>query len=415
MRKENHIHPPAGGAAAAAVAAAVEPTTPRLRAVPARAGVTSLPRPGDSIAGLRPGETGAADAYLSQLRESGRRSMRSRLDRAASLLLAGSDASSFPWSTLRYDDVVHVRARLSMQEASASTINMTLVALRQVARAARQLKQMTADEEAGVRDVKNVRAERLPRGRMLSEAERDLLVSACACDRTARGRRDSALVALALGAGLRREELATFPLDGFDAGGREVRLVGKGGREARLPLKESHVRAIVEWLRVRGRRPGPLLSPFDLEGRVVAGESISHQAVYRAVLRRARAAGIERCTPHDLRRTYISELLDVTDGETARGLARHKSFDTTGKYSRRGERAGREAVERLHDPYAGPTPRRTRRRAHHRRRGRRPRPANLMRKSKPELIDLAKAHGAEFTPAMTKQELADAIRSAVEG
>jgi site-specific recombinase XerC len=341
--------------------------------------------------------------------------MRSRLDRAAGFLLAGTDSSSFPWSTLRYDDVVYVRARLSMEKLSPSTVNMTLVALRQVAHAARQLGQMTADEEAGVRDVKNVRAEQLPKGRMLSEAERDLLVSTCAKDRTARGRRDSALLALALGAGLRREELATLPLKGFDVDAREVRLVGKGGREASLPLKESYVRAILEWLCIRGRRPGPVLSPFDLEGRVLAGDSISHQAVYRAVLRRARAAGIERCTPHDLRRTYISELLDVTDGETAKGLARHKSFDTTGKYSRRGDRAKREAVERLHDPYVKPLTRRSRRRPHRRRRGRSPRPANLLRKSKPELLDLAKAHEADFTPTMTKEELVDAIRASVEG
>jgi site-specific recombinase XerC len=339
--------------------------------------------------------------------------MRQRLDRAAGLLLPGSDCLTFPWGEVRYEHVAYLRSRLLFDGASPSTLNMVLCGVRQVARCARRRHQMSADELADLLDVEGVRLERLPRGRMLSEEECDRLVGVCAADRTARGRRDACLLALALGAGLRREEIARLPVKAFDPEASAVRLIGKGGREARLPLTEGYARAVAEWLRVRGRRAGPMLSPFDLEGRVQAGEEISHQAVYRAVLRRARAAGIERCTPHDLRRTYISNLLDATDGETARELARHASFDTTGRYSRRGERAKREAVERLHDPFITPITRRTRRKLGRRRKARRARPVNLMRKNKTELLSLAAAHEAEFDAEMSKEELVAAINEAV--
>src|SRR5205809_56774 len=104
MRKVNHIHP--GGATAA--------PGPRLRAV-APATALRPPPAGESSARLRPGAEGnAADDYLSRLQPNGRRSMRSRLDRAARMLLAGSDASTFPWDTLRYEDVSYVCSRLTL-------------------------------------------------------------------------------------------------------------------------------------------------------------------------------------------------------------------------------------------------------------------------------------------------------------
>lgn len=46
-----------------------------------------------------------------------------------------------------------------------------------------------------------------------------------------RGARDAAVVALAYDAGLRREEIANLSLDGFDATGGTVRVLGKGDEE----------------------------------------------------------------------------------------------------------------------------------------------------------------------------------------
>ena len=76
-------------------------------------------------------------------------------------------------------------------------------------------------------------------------------------------------------------------------------------------------------------------------------------AVLKALARRARAAGIgARFSPHDLRRTFISELLDTgADLATVRALAGHARVETTAGYDRRGEQAKRRAAEMLHFPY----------------------------------------------------------------
>ena len=74
---------------------------------------------------------------------------------------------------------------------------------------------------------------------------------------------------------------------------------------------------------------------------------------HRICARRAEEAGVPPFTPHDMRRTYISTLLDRgVDISTVSKLVGHASGPAiTAKYDRRDERAKHAAAETIAVPY----------------------------------------------------------------
>jgi len=75
--------------------------------------------------------------------------------------------------------------------------------------------------------------------------------------------------------------------------------------------------------------------------------------VYAILAKRATAAGVGDLSPHDLRRTYVGDLLDRgADIATVQKLAGHADVSTTARYDRRAAPPRRAAADLLHVPYA---------------------------------------------------------------
>ena len=338
MRKRIHITniPEPGGGAK---------LSPRLALVP-RAGAQTGAHPRAEIATLFPtaGDPSPAALYLAGLQPSGRRSMRSRLSLAVRLMA--------PHRRLSFESVTIVLFRLREAGAAPATVNAVLSALKGVARCAWHTGLMTVEEYQRVDDVRGVRGSRLPRGRALTGEEISSLLRACERAPGPAGGRDACLVALLAGAGLRRAEAVSLDLGHYCRRDHSLRVTGKGDKERLVYLEDGGTRrALNAWLRERGDEPGPLLCPVSKQGTIVL-RRLSAQAVYKALRKRAREAGIARLSPHDLRRTFATSLLDCgADIGSVQSLLGHTSAETTAIYDRRGEAAKRRTSALASLPY----------------------------------------------------------------
>jgi site-specific recombinase XerD len=200
----------------------------------------------------------------------------------------------------------------------------------------------------------NVRGSRLPAGRALSQGEIRALFVDCARDRNrAAGARDAALLALLYGCGLRRAEAVVLEVADYNRESGELQVRGKGDKERLAHLGNGARAALEAWLEVRGQDPGALLCPVGKGGGVKL-RAMTAQAVLLTLRKRARQAGVDRFSPHDLRRSFISDLLDAgADVATVQALAGHANVQTTTQYDRRPDEAKRRAVELLHVPFSG--------------------------------------------------------------
>lgn len=289
-----------------------------------------------------------AAVFLAGLAPGSRRTMRAALETLADLATSGrADAFSCPWHSMRYAHTQALRSVLRERYAPAN-VNKHLSALRGVLKEAWRLGWMRAEELARASDVKNVRGHALPVGRALRPRELDVLFAHCFKDERPQGARDAALLAVLYGGGLRRSEAADLAVSDIVDGALRVR--GKGAKERRVPVAAWVMEWVSRWLEVRGAGLGALFLQVHRLGRILA-KGISAHAVMRMCQRRAAEAEIDVFSPHDLRRTYIGDLLQAgADIVTIKRLAGHESVETTSRYDRRGELEKDRAAAMLRRP-----------------------------------------------------------------
>jgi len=292
-----------------------------------------------------------AAVYLAGLAPGSRPTMRQALDAIASLLTDGkADALTLDWAALRYKHTSAVRAAL-MEKYAPATANKMLSALKRTLKEALRLELMDAVDYARAVDISSIKVANSLRGRALTEREIADLIEVCKRDRTPAGFRDAALIAILRGSGLRRKEVVNLNLGDFNSStGAILVRSGKGGKDRTVYLPQEAIEFVEEWLHVRGRSTGPLLCQVNKAGRVVV-RRLTPQAVLFILQKRAKDASVEPFSPHDLRRTFCSDLLDAgVDIVTVQKLAGHSDPATTSRYDRRGEETLRRAVQVLHIP-----------------------------------------------------------------
>lgn len=291
-------------------------------------------------------QPGAAPAvlYLGELHtEYSKRTMRSALNLFARWGGA-ADFTQVNWAMLTPAAVSSFLRRQLALGKSGVSVNLYLAALKGVAKAAWQLELLDHDSLERIRSVKQVRVSRLPAGRSLSYAESAALLSAAAGDDPKKVR-DRAILTLFLGCGLRRAEVCGLQLDKVDVLGGTIRLIGKGNKERKAFLTPDVQRTVAEWLDVRTEVPGYLFGNFTVGRRLRVDRPLNPSSLSRILKKYCDAAGVDPVTPHDLRRTFATRLIDRNvDLVTVKNLMGHANIATTSLYDRRGEDTMRRAA-----------------------------------------------------------------------
>jgi len=297
-----------------------------------------------------------AAVYLASLSHSGRRTQRNALDTMAYLLIgAKTDALMCNWGQVRYQHDAAIRTKLAENYAPA-TANKMLSALRRVVKEAWKLGYTSAEDYHKVASVENVAGVTLPSGRELSTGEIAALLSSCQSDPTPAGVRDAALIAVLYSCGLRREEIINLNLSDNDPETQQLLVRGKGNKQRYAYLVEGELEALLDWLLIRGSDTGPLLWPVNKGGKMF-NRRLTTQAIYNVLVKRGKDSQVKRFSPHDLRRTFVSHLLEEgADIAIVSKMAGHANVQTTIRYDRRPEDAKKNTANLLHVPYIKSVP-----------------------------------------------------------
>ena len=193
--------------------------------------------------------------------------------------------------------------------------------------------------------IKGPKAEkRIPR--FLTSPEVDQLLSQ-PFDDSPQGRRDQAILETLYSTGCRVSECATMSLNALDLDEGICRVIGKGQKERIAMLGKQALQAIHAWLPAR-KDLLRTAKRFD-DGALWlnrSGKRLSARWIFNTVVARAKRADLQsRLTPHGLRHSFATHLLDRgADLRTVQELLGHARLVTTEIYTH-------VSIGRLRDVY----------------------------------------------------------------
>ncbi len=158
----------------------------------------------------------------------------------------------------------------------------------------------------------------------------------------AAGIRDRAILELLYGCGLRVSELTGLDTDRLDLPGLQVRVIGKGNRERRIPMGDEARERLHRYLagpRAAWTAGHPTPAVFVSQ----RGARLARESVWRLVRRWAAVAAVEaRVTPHTFRHSFATHLLEAGyDIRTIQELLGHSDVSTTMIYTHVLNRGGK--------------------------------------------------------------------------
>ncbi|HUI66190.1 MAG TPA: tyrosine recombinase XerC [Bacteroidota bacterium] len=232
-------------------------------------------------------------------------------------------------------------ARLHTQGYASRSIARKLACLKSFFRYLRKSHVVEANPAANIASPKLDR--RLPRtldegsvSRLMDQPDRS----------TTLGRRDAAILEVLYGTGIRLGELIALEKADIDQGNGTIKVSGKGSKERIVPFGSKAKAALREYLLVRAELEDPR-APVSNVFLSARGKPMNPKGVNLLMNKYiAQVSDIEKKSPHLLRHTFATHLLDRgADLRAVKELLGHESLSTTQIYTH-------VSVERLRKVYA---------------------------------------------------------------
>lgn len=144
--------------------------------------------------------------------------------------------------------------------------------------------------------------------------------------------RDRAMMELMYGAGLRLAELVSINVKDVSLSSGEIRVVGKGDKERKVPFAGMAAEWVGKWLKLRGglaQASEPALFVSKL------GSRISHRNVQKRMAEWGQKQGTaSHVSPHKLRHSFATHMLESSNNLRAvQELLGHENISTTQIYT----------------------------------------------------------------------------------
>lgn len=301
----------------------------------------------------------AIDLWLASYNsESGRRSMKSTL-RAIVRATLEIDSNkpvrieSFPWEALADSQFFGAVVQMVEERYTKRRSPKYIIAMRALLQSLVQsgmVDYWAVAETLAKNKVRSI-AEDLPPLAFTTEDLWRILLRCRQDNSPLKGSRDLALISMGLSTGARRAELTRIDVSDVSSCDRTVRLLVKGGGRRTASLHSATVEHLEHWLKIRGTHEGPLFPTLRKGGHIGEGHLSEHQ-FWKILVQRSGEADISPAvSPHDLRRWYVSSLLDngVDVFQVARSVG-HRRVDTTFRYDRRSQDRLRMVIDGLEIP-----------------------------------------------------------------
>lgn len=181
--------------------------------------------------------------------------------------------------------------------------------------------------------------------RFLSEDEMERLLSV-PDTATEEGLRDRAIMEVMYAAGLRISELVSLKPSDVDTDAGLLACHGKGSKERRIPIGKSATRWLELYRAMRLRRARTQDARLFVNS---LGAPLTRHTVWASIKRYSERAGLENVSPHTLRHSFATHLLQRgADSRSVQSLLGHSDISTTQIYTHITDRHLRATYNRHH-------------------------------------------------------------------